>query len=188
VLNSAITATSFNTNNAIVCQDSGGKCTVTEVYGDINTASTTLNIGTINANTVNIVTGTAQVVNVETGSKTTTINLGGAGNTVNVASTLTYINTSNLEITNNTITINEGGETESTRVNKVLQLLLESVTVFDPKAVPNERVLPLKERLLAVLIVIRLVIVLLKVLQLVLVSAPEVEPDVVPSERVLSLR
>ena len=120
---------------------------MTEVYGDINTASTTLNIGTINANTVNIVTGTAQVVNVETGSKTTTINLGGAGNTVNVAGTLTCINTSILEVTNNTITINEGGGTGSARVKKVIQSLLESVPMLDPEAVPDERVLPLKGKL-----------------------------------------
>jgi len=42
------------------------------VYGDIDTASTSLNIGTINANTVNIVTGsTAQVVNVTASSPNT---------------------------------------------------------------------------------------------------------------------
>ena len=41
----------------------------------------------------------------------------------------------------------------------MLQSLLES-PVFDPEAVPNERVLPLKERLLAVLIVIGLAIIL----------------------------
>jgi len=53
--------------------------------------------------------------------------LGGASDTVNVASTLTYINTSNLEVTNNTITVNKGGGTGSAGVKKVLQSLLESV-------------------------------------------------------------
>ena len=119
MLNSTTTATSSNTNNAIVCQDLGGKCTVTEVYGDIDTASTPLNIGTINANTVNIATrSTAQVFNVETSCETTTINLESAGDTVNVVGTLTYVNTSNQETINNIITINEGGETGSARVKK----------------------------------------------------------------------
>ena len=76
---------------------------------------------------VHIVLLTAQVVNVKRGSETITMNLGGASDTVNVASTLTYINTSNLEVTNNTITTNENGGTGSAGVKKVLQSLLESV-------------------------------------------------------------
>ena len=83
------------------------------MYGDIDTVSTTLNIGATNTNTINIITGsTSQVVNVETSSKPTTINLSSA-DTVNIAGTHIYINTSNLEIFNNTITINESGGTGS---------------------------------------------------------------------------
>jgi len=89
------------------------KSTVTVMYGDIDTVSTTLNIGATNTNTINIITGsTSQVVNVETSSKPTTINLSSA-DTVNIAGTHIYINTSNLEIFNNTITINESGGTGS---------------------------------------------------------------------------
>jgi len=89
------------------------KSTVTVIYGDIDTVSTTLNIGATNTNTINIITGlTSQVVNVETSSKPTTINLSSA-DTVNIAGTHIYINTSNLEIFNNTITINESGGTGS---------------------------------------------------------------------------
>jgi hypothetical protein len=71
---------------------------------DVSATSGTLNIGTLNAATINI-GGPSGVTSV--------INVGGTGDTVNIAGTLTYINTTNTTITDKLVTLNKGGAASS---------------------------------------------------------------------------
>ena len=70
-----------------------------------------LNIGTTsNTTAVNIGTSTAtQEVNIGTGAGVTTIKIGGAADTVEISGTLTWVNTTNLEVTDKNIVLNKGG-------------------------------------------------------------------------------
>ena len=72
--------------------------------------ATTLNLGTSTATSINLGTAsTTQTINIGTGSGVTTINLGGSGDTVNIAGTLTYINTTDITVTDKLIVLNKGG-------------------------------------------------------------------------------
>lgn len=74
----------------------------------------TLNIGTANADIINFGTASStQTINIGTGSGVTTINIGGSGDTVTIGGTLTYINTTDLTVTDTTITLNKGGTSGS---------------------------------------------------------------------------
>ena len=123
------------TNNRITVNTVGNTTTLSTPQ-DINTTSTptfagittnsiesignTLNIGSNNATqNLNIGSGTGlQTVNIgSSGSGVTTINIGAAGDIVNVAGSLNYIQTDNLEIKDNTITINKGSVGSGTARN-----------------------------------------------------------------------
>jgi hypothetical protein len=79
----------------------------------IESVDSTLNIATTDnkTNTVNIGTSNSiQTVNIGTvGSGNTTINLGGVGDTVNVAGTLVYVNSTTTQISNPQFIINQSG-------------------------------------------------------------------------------
>jgi hypothetical protein len=77
----------------------------TDMFGSIDatTVGGTLSIGTANAATINVGTGPGA----------TAINLGGTGDTVTIAGTLTTVNTTNLDVTDKLITINKGGASSS---------------------------------------------------------------------------
>jgi hypothetical protein len=67
-----------------------------------SSAATQIDIGT---------STTTQIINIGTGDGTTTINLGAANDTVNIAGTLTYIQTTNLQVTDQMIVVNSNGVT-----------------------------------------------------------------------------
>ena len=75
----------------------------------------TLNFGTnVNAHVVNIGTGDhTSTVNVGTGTGNTTINLGGPGDTVAINGTLTYVDVTNLQVSDKDIVVNVGGAAAS---------------------------------------------------------------------------
>ncbi len=74
----------------------------------------TLTLGGTTASLINIATGSiAQTLNIGTGSGVTTINIGGSGDTVNIAGTLTYVNTTDLNVSDKLITLNKGGAAAS---------------------------------------------------------------------------
>lgn len=76
-------------------------------------AASTLNVGTgTNTSAINIGTGSGvQSVNIGTGAGVTTITIGGAGDTVYIAGTLTWIQTTNLEVSDKRIALNKGSTT-----------------------------------------------------------------------------
>ena len=80
----------------------------------------TLNMGTgMTTGTINLGTGmTTGVVNIGTSSNNgkSIINIGGVGDEVNVMGSLTYINTTNLDICDNVITLNKGAPATSTTI------------------------------------------------------------------------
>lgn len=87
-------------------------------------AGAVVNLNTDSGGTMNVGASSA-IVNVGAGSTTinvgsqsnasvATINIGGPGDTVNVIGTLTYINTTNLDISDNLITLNKGASFAST--------------------------------------------------------------------------
>jgi len=85
---------------------------------EINSLLSTLDIGcNTQTETINIACSTGvQTVNIGTNgtnSGTTTINLGGEGDTVVVQGTIVTVNTTNLDVTDKTITLNVGGGTGS---------------------------------------------------------------------------
>src|SRR6185437_13996321 len=110
VSNSATTATSSNTTSAIVTRDSSGNFSANQITSNLignvdSVPSGTLNLGVTNCNVVNLgTTSTTQICNIGIGSGQTMINLGGPGDSVNVNGTLTYVNTTNLQVTDKTIT------------------------------------------------------------------------------------
>ena len=96
----------------------GGTLTSLDVNGAVSAGS--LKTGTIDissavmtvgqsVSSLNLACGdTVQTINIGTGAGQTEINIGGAGDTVKVAGTLTYVNTTNLEVSDNTIVLNKG--------------------------------------------------------------------------------
>lgn len=104
-------ATSSNVANTLVLRDANGKSS----FGALETNSLesvsggTLSIGTANTTTtLNLGCGTGiQTVNIGIGVGATQINLGGPGDTVTVAGTLTTINTTNLEVEDKLIKLNK---------------------------------------------------------------------------------
>jgi microcystin-dependent protein len=77
-------------------------------------ASGTMHIGASSA-LINIGAGSTTInVGSLSNSAAATINIGGSGDTVNVLGTLTYINTTNLDISDNLITLNKGALFSST--------------------------------------------------------------------------
>ena len=85
---------------------------------NIGTVATTINLGPgASAGTVNVGTEAA-IINIGGPSNVSaaTINIGGPGDTVNVAGTLTYVNTTNLEIADAQITLNKGALNASTTI------------------------------------------------------------------------
>jgi len=116
IADSATSATSNATPYSIAYRDSTGSFDAVAIYSDLDTTTEKqiLNVGVNNATIINIGTSsTTQVVNVGTGTRVTTINLGGMGDMVNIVGTLTYINTTNTDITNASITLNKGGAANS---------------------------------------------------------------------------
>lgn len=116
--NVANAATNANTASTIVKRDASGNFaagTVTASAIETDSSHDTLSLGTTsNTSTINLGTGSGvQTVNVGTGSGVTTINLGGSSDIVNIAGTLTYVNTTDLNVTDKLITINKGGGTTS---------------------------------------------------------------------------
>ena len=92
----------------------------------MTTGGATVNLNTDAGGTMNV-GAASSVVNVGAGGATiniggpsndgvATINLGGPGDTVNVAGTLTYVNTTNLEISDALITLNKGALYASTTI------------------------------------------------------------------------
>lgn len=77
----------------------------TDIFGSLDAAT----IG----GTLSIGTGYASAINIGTGPTPTTITLGGSGDTVTVAGTLTAVNTTNLEVSDKLITLNKGGAASS---------------------------------------------------------------------------
>ena len=106
--------------------DAGGIMNVGTSASTVNigTVATTINLGpSSSTGTVNIGTSAA-TINVGTNATTiniggpstagsATINIGGPGDTVNVAGTVTYVNTTNLEIVDNLITLNRNATSTS---------------------------------------------------------------------------
>lgn len=86
---------------------------------DIESNSNTLNIGSSsNTSTLNLACSTGvQIVNIGIGNLNaqTNINIGGINDIVSIGGTLTYVNSTNLDITNNQIYINSNGTTLSAR-------------------------------------------------------------------------
>jgi hypothetical protein len=67
-------------------------------------------IGTSSAQNINIGTASAvQTINLGTGTGATTINLGGPSDTVNIAGNLVYVQTTNMEVSDKHIVLNNGG-------------------------------------------------------------------------------
>ena len=80
--------------------------------------SGTMNIGASSA-IVNMGAGSTTInVGSQSNASVATINIGGPGDTVNVIGTLTYINTTNLDISDNLITLNKGASFASTTYKK----------------------------------------------------------------------
>jgi microcystin-dependent protein len=81
---------------------------------------TTLNIGNgLTTGTLNLGTGmTTGTINIGTASNGggSVINLGGPGDTINMMGTTTYINTTNLDVSDNLITLNKGASFTSTTI------------------------------------------------------------------------
>jgi microcystin-dependent protein len=81
---------------------------------------TTLNIGNgLTTGTLNLGTGmTTGTINIGTASNGggSVINLGGPGDTINMLGTTTYINTTNLDVSENLITLNKGASFSSTTI------------------------------------------------------------------------
>jgi microcystin-dependent protein len=88
--------------------------------GGENNVPTTIDIGNgITSGTLNLGTGmTTGVVNIGTSANggKSIINIGGVGDEVNVMGSLTYINTTNLDISDNLITLNKGAAYGSTTI------------------------------------------------------------------------
>ena len=83
---------------------------VDDNYGiDTNNSNNILNIGNDNANVVNIgCTSYNNTINIGTNNGISTINIGYTGDTVNINGSLNYIQTTNLQVYNKIIQINEG--------------------------------------------------------------------------------
>ena len=76
---------------------------------DTNNLNNILNIGNDNANVVNIgCSNNNNTINIGTNNGISTINIGYSGDTVNINGSLNYIQTTNLQIYNKIIQINEG--------------------------------------------------------------------------------
>jgi microcystin-dependent protein len=100
---------------------SGGATSVPTTIDIGNGLTTgTLNMGTgMTTGTLNLGTGmTTGVVNIGTSSNNgkSIINIGGVGDEVNVMGSLTYVNTTNLDICDNVITLNKGAPAGSTTI------------------------------------------------------------------------
>lgn len=89
--------------------------------GGTNSVPTTIDIGNgLTTGTLNLGTGmTTGVVNIGTSSNNgkSIINIGGVGDEVNVMGSLTYVNTTNLDICDNVITLNKGATATSGTIN-----------------------------------------------------------------------
>jgi microcystin-dependent protein len=101
---------------------SGGATSVPTTIDIGNGLTTgTLNMGTgMTTGTLNLGTGmTTGIVNIGTSSNNgkSIINIGGAGDEVNVMGSLTYVNTTNLDICDNVITLNKGAIAGSNTIN-----------------------------------------------------------------------
>ena len=74
-----------------------------------DSAGEVVNLNTDVSGTMNIGASSATInVGSQSNAAVTVINIGGPGDTVNVAGTLTYVNTTNLDISDNLITLNKG--------------------------------------------------------------------------------
>lgn len=82
--------------------------------GDLN-LGTGIAGGTVNLGTGMTSNGTINIGTSANGGKST-INIGGPGDEVNVVGTLTYINTANLDISDNLITLNKGATAGSSTI------------------------------------------------------------------------
>lgn len=89
--------------------------------GGATSVPTTIDIGNgLTTGTLNLGTGmTTGVVNIGTSSNNgkSIINIGGVGDEVNVMGSLTYVNTTNLDICDNVITLNKNATATSTTIN-----------------------------------------------------------------------
>jgi hypothetical protein len=94
--NTTYDALILNTNTALKTTTINGST----IDVGSNSENTTLNLGT---------SGSTSTINIGTGAGTTTINLGGSADTVNVAGTLTTVNTTNLDVADKLVRLNKGG-------------------------------------------------------------------------------
>jgi len=89
--------------------------------GGVNSVPTTIDIGNgLTTGTLNLGTGmTTGVVNIGTSSNggKSIINIGGVGDEVNVMGSVTYVNTTQLDVSNNLITLNKGATATSGTIN-----------------------------------------------------------------------
>jgi microcystin-dependent protein len=89
--------------------------------GGVNSVPTTIDIGNgLTTGTLNLGTGmTTGVVNIGTSSNggKSIINIGGVGDEVNVMGSVTYINTTQLDVSENLITLNKGATATSGTIN-----------------------------------------------------------------------
>jgi trimeric autotransporter adhesin len=85
----------------------GVKTFTSDISGDID--NTHLSIGVNNAQTIQIGGNNTNLINIAQGNTPTTINIGSAGDTVNVLGDLVYVKTTNSEVLNKTIIINASG-------------------------------------------------------------------------------
>ena len=113
---SNVATTAFATSNAVANGLFLGSNLMMTNIATIDSASNngTLNIATLNAGIVNLATAAAtQVVNIGTGAGVTTINIGGPQDTVVVAGSLTYVNTTDLAVSDKNIILNRNGAAAS---------------------------------------------------------------------------
>ena len=112
-----VAATAAATAGTLCLRDGGGSAAFsTLTVNEIEPPTGTLSIGT-SASIIDIGCGSGvQTINLGADSSTgvTTINLGGVGDTVNVNGTLTYVNTTNLEVANKTMILNEASSGSGT--------------------------------------------------------------------------
>lgn len=81
----------------------------------MSSVGATVSLNTDSGGTMNIGASSGTInVGSQSNSAVTTINIGGPGDTVNVNGTLTYINTTNMDVSDNLITLNKGALFTST--------------------------------------------------------------------------
>lgn len=101
-----------NTANPAYLFDVNGTTRSNEIITSSLEGDGTLNIGcNSGTNAVDIgCSSTVQTVNIgKNGGGATTINIGGIGDTVNIMGSLVYVDTTNLQVTDNNIILNKGG-------------------------------------------------------------------------------